>query len=73
MPSLPSNEPTVRYRCNLPLTLAAKVELLLQDPIRPGKRVYGEFSKLVSSLLTNYFDSLEKGSNEFAPEVKRND
>lgn len=58
-PSL--NEPTVRHRAHIPLTLSAKVEMLLRDPVRPGKRIYGGFSRLVTLLLLKYFNDLEEG------------
>jgi hypothetical protein len=46
-------------RCYIPVTLAAKIELLFRDPLRPGKRSYGSFSKMTTKLWTDYFAQLE--------------
>jgi hypothetical protein len=57
--SSPNDEPSVRMRCYIPVTLAAKIELLFRDPLRPGKRSYGSFSKMTTKLWTDYFAQLE--------------
>ena len=50
-PSLPV--PTIDWKCYIPLPIAAKVDLLLLDPVS-GKTRYGARSALVNQLLLQW-------------------
>ena len=65
--------PYVRLRVNLPCDLAARIEFFLADPLRPGKKKYGSFSKMTEMLWMRYFAELERDPRERplpAPEMK---
>jgi hypothetical protein len=51
-------EESVRYRCNLPMQLAARIEAHCRDPLRPGKKSYGEFSRITAALWTKYLNEI---------------
>ena len=55
---LKHSDPGVRYRITVHSRNAARVELLLADPLR-NKRKYGLLSKLIDGLLADYLDRLE--------------
>lgn len=48
--------PTILWSCRIPVDVAAKVDLLLHDPLR-GVPEYGARSALVSRLLREWLDS----------------
>lgn len=56
-------ESTVRYRCNLPVQLAAKIEAHCRDRLRPGKKAYGEFSRITAALWTKYLSDLSQAQS----------
>ena len=45
--------PTEAWKCQIPIDIAAKIDLLLLDPVR-GVPVYGARSELVTRLLREY-------------------
>lgn len=64
--------PYVRVRANLPCELAAQIEFFLADPIRPGKKKYGSFSKMTEMLWRRFFSELEHdrgAANEYLKEI----
>lgn len=63
----PLQIPNVRWVHYVPFDLAAKVELILADPIR-GKAKFGERSDLMTTLLRDWLKKLEgEPSNETPP------
>lgn len=58
-----SPEPTVRRRVHVPVTTAARIDIMLRDPIRPERRTYGAFSRLVSQLLADWLDRVAASSH----------
>lgn len=61
----PHTTPYVRLRANLPCDLAAEIELFLADPLRPGKKKYGSFSKMTEILWRRYFLDLATNTSQF--------
>jgi hypothetical protein len=57
--------PTTKWCARIPITLAAEVDALLEDPIRPGHVQLSARKQLVTQLLLEYLDRIKKG-----PEVK---
>lgn len=53
-------EPSVARKVYLPPRLAGKIDLLLIDEMRRKPR-YGAFSHLVTKLLNEYLNNIEKG------------
>lgn len=50
----------VQWFINIPKTLAAKVELLLADPLQPDRARYGSRSALVQQLLREWIEKRAK-------------
>lgn len=51
--------PTVPWRVYIPADLAAKVELLINDPLR-DKAKYGERGQLIEGLLREWLEKQQK-------------
>ena len=58
----PHTIPPVTWKCQVPTDVAAKVDLLLQDPLR-GVPVYGARSALVTQLLRNWLAQFEQAAS----------
>lgn len=54
------NEPTVTWKLYVSITVAARIEHLIRDPLT-GKPRYGLRSKIIEQLLTEWLDSQPTG------------
>lgn len=54
------SDPPVEIELSIPQSVLTRVELALVDPVR-GKPAYGARSKLVTRLLKDWLDRLQRG------------
>ena len=52
--------PTIEWKLKIPLPIAVKLDMLVLDPIK-GVPAYGQRSALVTQILRDYLDKLDKG------------
>lgn len=67
-----TTEPYVQTKVNFPATLMARFSLLHWDPVL-SKPKYGEVSRVLTALLSNYVNQMETGVDPLAtpePDVK---
>ena len=56
-------DPPVKWRINVPQSVAAKVELMLFDPLK-GEIKYGARSDLITKLLVEWLGKVTGGSHD---------
>jgi len=52
-------EPLVQFHCRLPASIVARFNEYTMDPVR-NKPKYGERSRIMTALLTQWMDTLDK-------------
>lgn len=62
--------PTVAWKLKIPAPLAVKLDMLVFDPVK-GINAYGQRSALVTRILREYIERLEKSPEELAALVDK--